>query len=150
MKRADQFEQMIAVETDECIIWPYALTNGYAEFHYMGRVVKGHVESCTRRHGPRPEGMSHTCHSCGVPACINPRHLRWGTAADNAADMKLHGTVQWGEQMYAAKLTNDDVRAIREMYATGHWFQRELAVMFGVKREAIGKVVRRDRWRHVA
>lgn len=149
MARADEFEQMIAQETDDCIIWPYALSNGYAEFARDGRVVKGHIEACTRRNGPRPEGMTHTCHSCGVSSCINPRHLRWGTAKDNAADMRRHGTVQWGEQMYASKLTNETVQKIREMYASGHWLQRELAAMFGVRRESIGKVVRGERWRHI-
>ncbi len=150
MARADEFEQMITQETDDCIIWPYALSQGYAEFARAGRVVRGHIEACERANGPRPEGMTHTCHSCGVRACINPRHVRWGTAKDNAADMRLHDTVQWGERMYAAKLTDEAVRRIRRMYATGHWFQHELASIFGVQREAIGKIIRNERWKHVA
>ena len=35
--------------------------------------------------GPIPSGM-YILHSCDVPACCNPDHLRPGTAAENAAD----------------------------------------------------------------
>jgi DNA invertase Pin-like site-specific DNA recombinase len=48
-----------------------------------------------------------------------------------------------------AKLTEDDVREIRRLYATGNFTQRELALEFGIARSAIGKIVRRQAWKHV-
>ena len=48
-----------------------------------------------------------------------------------------------------AKLTDDDVRAIRRMYAAGGVSLLALADEFGVDQTAVGFIVRRVRWTHV-
>lgn len=72
---------------------------------------------------PIPDGMC-VCHSCDNPPCCNPAHLWLGTTGENTRDMASKGrnvvpwrdpsTVNWsrGEAHYAAKLSDDDVRAI--------------------------------------
>jgi hypothetical protein len=86
------------------------------------------------------------CHACDNPPCVNPDHLWEGTAKDNAQDAgrKRRGIV--GEWNHHAKLTEDDVRAIRA--ATGS--QQEIANRFGVGRAAVGHIRTRRNWQHVA
>jgi DNA invertase Pin-like site-specific DNA recombinase len=52
---------------------------------------------------------------------------------------------QHGEHNGQAKLTWDDAVEIRRLGAEGV-IQREIAARFGVKREAVGKILRNERW----
>lgn len=54
-----------------------------------------------------------------------------------------------GEQIGCAVLTEAAVRAIREAYAKGGVSYAVLAKQYGVKPNAIAKVVQRKNWRHV-
>lgn len=47
------------------------------------------------------------------------------------------------------KLTEDAVREIRRLYATGEYSYRELGDLYGVSRDTIGDVVTRKSWYHV-
>lgn len=55
-----------------------------------------HVNHCVHTlvieafHGPRPDGMV-ARHLDGDPTNNHPTNLRWGTSAENAADMLAHG-----------------------------------------------------------
>jgi len=85
------------------------------------------------------------------PADNRIENLAWGTYSDNAYDAMRNE--KWhpsrGSTNGQAKLTEDDVREIRRLYATGNFTQRELALEFGIARSAIGKIVRRQAWKHV-
>ena len=48
----------------------------------------------------------------------------------------------------SAKLTEDDIRAIRKLGAEGV-FQKEIGLRFGISQVMSGKIVRRDNWSHV-
>jgi len=56
-------------------------------------------------------------HSCDIPCCVNPAHLRLGTTSDNGRDMiaRNRGRGQYlrGEACAHAKLTDEQVIAIR-------------------------------------
>lgn len=65
--------------------------------------------------GPIPEGLS-VLHKCDRPPCINPSHLFLGTHKDNMADMVAKGRVKRGQSSARSKITEHDVRAIREAY----------------------------------
>ena len=84
--------------------------------------------------------------SCGKghEACVNPRHLYWGTPIENAADRVRHGTHLKGEDCASAKLTVDQVREIRRLSLSLP--QREVADRFGISKQRVSKIVRREQW----
>lgn len=53
-------------------------------------------------------------HKCDNPACINIEHLELGTQKDNVQDMIKRGRKPIGENSPVAKLTDEQVREIRE------------------------------------
>ena len=79
-------------------------------------------------------------------------NLARGTYSDNMADSIHNGkhVVPKGAAHYRAKLTEDRVREIRRLYATGKFTQQELGLRFGVGDATISKIVRRKLWKHVA
>jgi hypothetical protein len=85
-----------AYEGDDCVIWPFAKINGYARRTEAGVTVLIARKFCIEVNGPPPEGKPQSQHRCGVKACINKRHVKWGNQSDNEADKKLHGTYYTG------------------------------------------------------
>jgi hypothetical protein len=97
--------------------------------------------------GPRPVGMQ--CrHLDGDPEHNAVENLRWGTAQDNTDDKRRHGRQPRGERTGAARLTEADVRAIRQRLPTST--TRALAAEYGVSHTAIRKAANGEKWRHVA
>jgi HNH endonuclease len=85
-------------------------------------------------------------HLCGHGHCFNPRHLASGTQRENVEDERRHGTLQLGESHHNAKLTEEQVREIRQS-ALG---LRRLAEIYGVRPETIHKIRTYRAWKHVA
>lgn len=138
----------LASLTDACPTWPYAKTPaGYPRVTFEGRIrlVTHLVLEWTGR-GPRPSGME-ACHSCnnGGAGCWHPGHLRWATHLSNMRDAVAAGLNQ-GERHGMAKLTEADVRAIREAQGS----HSALARRFGVARRTVADVRNGVSWRHVA
>ena len=140
------FEAALTIETDECIVWPYSVSQrGYGRVRDGRRPREVHRLMCEIAHGPCPPGMETAHGPCHDRRCFNPAHLSWQTAAQNAHDRLRDGTAKNGGPLTAA-----DASAIREMYATGAWTQTALAAEFGVAIPTINHVVRRRRWKDVA
>lgn len=137
-------EEVIASSTDECILWPYAIAKagGYGVMTHpeTGRQVKAHRYICEAVHGPA-EGRLAVHGPCHQPACVNPRHLSWGTPAQNADDRRRDGTHLEGSAHPRARLTDDEVEAIRSEYARGGVLQRELAERYGCTQQQVSNLV---------
>jgi hypothetical protein len=151
----DRFwEKVDRREPGEC--WPWlACTNalGYGSIFVekvdgVARSMLAHRVSYELQYGPLPDGLI-VLHSCDTPGCVNPAHLRAGTNADNAADreQRRRGNQPKGAASPNAKLTDDDIRAIRAAYP--HRSQREIGELFGVAQTTVSKVVRGKAWAHV-
>lgn len=114
--------------------------------------VGAHRFSYELHNGPIPEGMF-VCHSCDNPPCVNPAHLWIGTHLDNmrdCAEKDRTGSYEHykGEAHGWHKLTNDDIREIRKLRASGVK-EREVAKRFGVCRNTIGNIISGRSWSHV-
>jgi hypothetical protein len=106
--------------------------------------------------GPCPDGME-CCHSDGNGQNNNVNNLRWDTREGNIADKKKHGTTGLGkpklsirgELHYCSKLTENDVRIIREMHSRGLHVLDIWKHFTKVTLAAINHVVKGHSWTHV-
>ena len=88
-------------------------------------------------------------HDCDNRVCINPAHLRLGTAADNNRDCMERGRTQKGEKHYLSKLTNECVINIKRRLHEGNETQAEIAKDFGVSPPTINSIRIGRNWKHV-
>lgn len=93
-----------------------------------------------------PTNKLSVLHSCDRPICVQPAHLRLGTTADNAADMVERGRSTFGERSASAKLSEAEVR---EILAIEDLSQSAIARRYGVSRELVGQIRRREKWKHL-
>lgn len=132
---------------DECWLWTGSfVTGGYGGFKAGGKMHRAHRYSYELTNGPIGSSDLFVCHSCDVPACVNPAHLWLGTNEDNTADRHSKGRTISGESHYAAKLTATDVRAIRADDRP----TSEIAAFYGISTSYVRSIKRRKKWRNVS
>lgn len=76
-------------DSDECLIYPFKrYVNGYGGTWVNSVETYAHRHMCKVAHGDAPSPDHEAAHSCnnGKKGCINPKHLRWATHAENMAD----------------------------------------------------------------
>jgi hypothetical protein len=140
-------------EGDACLEWPRARAlKGYGELTIQGKHRKAHRVAYEISVGPIPKGMQ-VCHRCDNPACFRPSHLWAGSNADNSHDRELKGrgkrvNLPHGIRHHSAKLTEDQVREIRELVAQG-WTHRALGARLGVSHRTIGGVAVGKKWKYL-
>ncbi len=135
-----------------CLVWHgVRMWKGYGLMKVRGRRKRVHRLAWEEINGPIPSGMDclHNCPHGDNRACINVEHLWLGTNADNIADKIAKGKQSHkgpqGEAHPRAKLTNDQVRAIR-----GDWRQiKIIAREFGVKPRNVSAIRNRETWAHL-
>lgn len=131
-----------------CIEWTGALMHkGYGHINWRGKTLRTHRAAYAATHGEIPDGMF-VCHKCDNPKCINPAHLFIGLPADNSSDMARKQRSSIGEKNPMAKIDSAMAQAIRIWARTG-LLQKKIAAKFGISREAVGTIVRGERWKHV-
>jgi DNA-binding transcriptional regulator YiaG len=80
---------------------------------------------------------------------VNPDHLFLGTNQDNIDDMVSKARNKRGENDANSKLTAEQVRAIRQSFATGIQTQVEIAAAFNVNKITVFDIVHRKTWKHI-
>lgn len=109
-------------------------------------VVTSHVFAWEVENGPIPDGQF-VLHKCDYPPCCRESHLFLGSHQDNVDDMISKERNCRGVDHASAKLTEDDVRAIRR--DAGRYSDRELAERYGVSHGLIQGIRKYRRWKHV-
>lgn len=133
---------------NECWTWTASTDRwGYGYFGYANRVGKAHRASWEIHYGPIPQGML-VCHHCDNPSCVRPDHLFLGTDADNMADRYAKGRYVTGERHPNARLTDAQVRLIRERAAHGERTS-VLAADFRMSTRQIRDITKWRAWREV-
>lgn len=133
-----------------CIEWTGARSSaGYGQKGVNGKVLYMHRLEYEKHYGPIPKGMV-VRHSCDNPACYNIEHLSIGTQKDNMQDASKRGRVNRtikarGERQGLSKLTDEDVRMIRESTVGSTTLARQL----GVSKSTILRVRNGKTWRHI-
>jgi hypothetical protein len=101
--------------------------------------------------GPLPVDFD-VCHTCDNRKCVKPSHLFLGTRLDNMRDAVAKGRTKTGPQIATrgeknprAKLTEDDVHAIRGLLANG-WTGLHVSEFFGVTQSAISSIKHGRAW----
>lgn len=118
--------------------------DGYGTITWRGRPWTTHRASYTAFIGPIPRGK-HVLHSCDNRRCINPKHLRLGTNADNVRDRNARGRQARGSKIVTAKLKEADIHAIR----ASHERNAVLADRHNVSTSTIRSVRNLRTWSHV-
>ncbi len=118
---------------------------GYGHFRFRGGIRRAHRVAWELTRGPIPDGLC-VLHSCDNPSCVRPDHLFLGTNADNIRDKTVKGRAAKGEINGNAKLTAEQVRAIR----SDKRLEREIAADFGIVRSHVRAIKAREKWAHLA
>lgn len=113
--------------------------------------VTAHRLAWMAANGPIPAGMQ-ILHKCDNPPCFLLRHLYAGTQLDNMRDRKDAGGYpsRYGEANAAARLTELDVREIRQLYLEQGLKQRQIAERFGITQVHVSAIVRGKAWTHIS
>lgn len=136
-------------KSDDCWEWlAYKDKDGYGRFRVDGQWVGAHRFVFEMKCGRIPAGMC-VCHSCDNPSCVNPEHLWLGTHEDNLRDMAEKGRARCpghkGESNGRAKLTEEDVRGIRQLKEPVPL----IAKCFGVSEGQIYRIRSGQHWAHI-
>lgn len=87
----------ISKEQNGCWEWLGSHKNGYGQMRWNRRtryVTHYMLIEVLKQERPTPK---HMClHSCDNPRCVNPRHIKWGTAKQNTNDMVVKGRQNYG------------------------------------------------------
>ena len=119
-------------------------SHGYPQIHWNGgnrllhrvigeRMVDGH------------DANLEILHKCDNHKCINPKHMRYGTHADNMRDMSTKFRGGFGERAGNAVLTDALVYWIRKCGLD----EKEISELVGCTSRNIRFVLQGKTWRHL-
>ncbi|MCC6996648.1 MAG: HNH endonuclease, partial [Deltaproteobacteria bacterium] len=89
-------------------------------------------------------------HINGVKTDDRLDNLEYTTIAENNIHSRRVLLRCVGAQHWKSKVTDDQVREIRRLYATGLFTQDALGRQFGIRQGQVSAIVLKVRWKHVA
>lgn len=153
---------IVSEDLGHCWTWLGGNLKGYGAIKIGQKQRSAHRVSWEIHFGEIPKGLW-VLHRCNTTMCCNPNHLVLGTQRDNErhkdvqnrrpkgaqCDPWRHKLGHRGEKSASSKVTEENVREIRRLYAEGAKL-KELAALFpALKEAAISHIVTRRNWAHV-
>ncbi|MFE2315400.1 HNH endonuclease [Streptomyces sp. NPDC059441] len=121
-----EFWRKIDRSGGEAVCWPWTAASrhefGYGSTNWEGRHTQSARVAYALHHGlalaeiPGDLVVRHLCPGGGNPACCNPRHVLLGTQKQNMHDRLAEGKYERGDDHFATKVSDREVRALREKY----------------------------------
>jgi hypothetical protein len=127
-----------------CLEWTAVTRYGYGIFNRYPKLIIASRMAWIFEHGEIQDDLC-VLHRCDNPKCVDHTHLFLGTRGDNHRDKVAKGRSNRGIKHGHSKLTDDQVRQIREMSGT----QNEIAKMFGIDQGAVSRIRSRKAWIHI-
>lgn len=132
-----------------CWLWTgMPTTAGYGEIGVDGVLWMAHRYAYKLVHGRLYRALF-ACHSCDVPACVNPAHIFLGKQQDNMADCARKGRIARGERSAKAKLTAEQVRSLRHARCVDGMPYTCLAAQYGVTKATVRNAALGISWKQV-
>lgn len=141
-------------EVDECWIWIAAQDKDmYGKFSLREggkkKDIRAHQYSWQIYTGrPVPLGLC-VLHKCDHPYCVNPFHLFLGNNQDNTKDKVEKKRQSKGEKHGRSKITEKQVKKIRELFANKTHSQGQLSKIYGLSQSTISAIILKKIWDHV-
>lgn len=131
-----------------CNVWTGPLTDkGYGredrEYRFGKRIRHAHVVAWIDANGCLPpKELPYILHHCDIRPCIEPIHLYAGTQQDNMNDMIERGRKNSpsGDSHWKSILQSEK-EEIRKKYATGNYFQYEIAKEYGISLISVNRII---------
>lgn len=140
-----RFDSRVSPEPNSgCWLWMGPYCEEYGAFSVRSKAYVAHRFSYERHKGVIPEGKI-VMHHCDNTFCVNPSHLSAVEQSVNIADKVSKGRQAVGSGHGMAKLTEDDVRAIR---ASGLSLSK-IAAQYGITKTMVSYIKRRQNWKHI-
>ncbi len=137
----------LTADSNKCWEWQGCLNeSGYGIICYNRKMIKAHRLAWFYVNKKYPDRL--LLHSCDNTKCVNPNHLREGTAKENSADMLLRGRNLFGEKSTTAKLTEVNVKEILKLLAEGKT-QERIAKIYNVSRLTISAIKLNRSWKSI-
>ncbi|MBZ0184482.1 MAG: HNH endonuclease [Melioribacteraceae bacterium] len=120
---------------------------GYFHLKREEKNMKVHRRVYELIHGPIPQGLF-VLHKCHNSECCNPKHLKLGDHDDNMIDRHLAGRTACGSKHGKSKLTDDQVKEIWFLLASGKSCA-SIARIFAVNPKTITDIKNGKTWKQV-
>lgn len=138
---------------DQC--WPWVACRKkqrgsgprYGRFHWHRKTQNAHRVAFILANGGINDSVC-VLHKCDNHVCCNPRHLYAGSHKQNAQDRKQRIFWSAGARNPNAKLTESQVRDIRQMFTAGATY-RDVREVYDISDGALCTIKSRKSWKNL-